>query len=86
MEDNDNKFKIICQYCNVFVTRSERSEELPNITFLHARISTLGLYPEELVPENYHFRWPDRTKTQCINQRLLKEDNGYHKYLSCTDI
>ena len=86
MDEDDNKFKIICQRCNDFVTCSGRRGKLIYINFLHAGMSTLGLYPEEVVSENFCFRWPPRTKMQHIYQNLLKEVNSDHKYLRCTDI
>ena len=49
MEEDDNEFKINCQRCNVFLTCSDRCEELLNITFIHDEMSTLGLYPEMIV-------------------------------------
>ena len=51
MKEEDNQFKITCQCCNDFVTCSGMSGELLNITFIHSRISTLGIYPEEFAPE-----------------------------------
>ena len=47
------------------------------ITFLHDGVSTLELYPRELVP-NIYFLWPNRTKIQRMYQKLLKESNGDH--------
>ena len=49
-------------------------------------MSTLGLYPEELVPENLYFQLPARTKVQHMYQNILKEGNGDHKYLRCLDL
>ena len=49
MEEECNKFKITCQRCNGFVTCSVNSGEVLYITFLHAGMSTIGLYPEDLV-------------------------------------
>ena len=49
MDEDDNKFKITCQCCNGFVTCSVRSGEVLYTNFLHAVISTLGLYPQEIV-------------------------------------
>ena len=43
----------------------------------------IGLYPEEIVPEHFHFQWPDITKMQYIHKSILKEDNDDHKYLKC---
>ena len=50
------------------------------ITFLHAGLYTLGLYPEELGPEKYYFQWPVRTKIQCMYQKFLKEGNGDNSF------
>ena len=55
MEEGVNSFKITCQHCNGFVTFSVRSGELIYITFSHDELYTIGLYPEELVPENFNF-------------------------------
>ena len=79
MEEDDNEFKINCQSCNVFLTCSDRCGELLNITFIHAGMSTLGLYPEMIVPGSCYFKWPARTKIQCIYQIILKEEDGDHK-------
>ena len=46
-------------------------------------MSTLGIYPEELVRENFYFWWPGRTKMQRIYERIFKSFNGDHKYLRC---
>ena len=54
------------------------SEELIYITFLHAGIYSIGLYPEELDPENFYFQWQDRTKVQHMYQ-FKKKGNGDHK-------
>ena len=56
MEEDDNKFKITCQRCNDILTFSGGSGDLLYINFLYAVMSTLGLYPEDLVPENYYFK------------------------------
>ena len=73
MEDDDNQFKIACQCYNGFVTCYDRSGELIYTTFLHSSMYTIGLYPEDLFPENFYFQWPVRTKMKRICQRLLKE-------------
>ena len=86
MDEYDNKFRITFQRCNGFVIWSGSSGELLYMNFLHSGMSTLGLYPEELVQENLYFQWPSRTKIQCMYKRLLKEVNGDHKYLRCTYI
>ena len=62
IEEDNNKFKMNCKRCNGFVTCKVRSGELLYITFIHSGLSTLGLYPEELDPENFYFQWPTRTK------------------------
>ena len=49
-------------------------------------MSTLGLYPKELVPDHLYFQWPDRTKTQHMCQKILKEGDGYHNYLRFPDL
>ena len=56
MEEDDNKFKTTCQRCNDILTCSGGSGDLLYINFLYAVMSTLGLYPEDLVPENYYFK------------------------------
>ena len=53
IEENDNKFKIACKQCNLFVTYKGRSGELIHITFLHDGISTLGLYNGDIDPESF---------------------------------
>ena len=42
-------------------------------------MSTIGIYPEELVSENFHVQWPSRTKTQPLYQKNLREGNGDQK-------
>ena len=49
MEEDGNQFKIICQCCTVVVTCSGRSGELLYITFIRSIMSTLVIYPEDLV-------------------------------------
>ena len=49
-------------------------------------MSTLGIYPEWLVPEHLFFQWIGRTKMHCIYQRILKEVKFNQKYLRCTDL
>ena len=71
-EDNVNQLKITFQHLNDFVTYKESRGELLYITFLHAGFSTLGLYREELDPENFYFQWPSRTKMQRLYQKFLK--------------
>ena len=62
------------------------SGELIYLTFLHYWTSTLVLYPENIVPETFYFQWPARTKIQRLHQNILKEGNGYQKYLMCPDL
>ena len=45
VEEDDNLFKITCQRCNGFVTCKYKSGKLLYVTFLHAVLCTLGLYP-----------------------------------------
>ena len=59
MEEDNNQLKITCQPCNSFVTCSGKSGEILYNTFFHAGVSTLGIYPEELDPENFYFQRPD---------------------------
>ena len=49
-------------------------------------MSTIGLYIKELVPENFYFQRPARTKIQRLYQNTLKEGNVYQKYLRCPDL
>ena len=72
-----------CQRLNGFLTCKVGSVELLYITFLHAGLSTLGLYPEDLDSEIFYFQWPARTKTQRKYQKFSKEGNGNHNFLSC---
>ena len=72
MEEDSIQFKITCKRCNDFVTCSGMSGEIIYITFLHSGMSTLGLYHEELIPENFYFQWPARNKIQLIYKRVLK--------------
>ena len=58
MWEDDNQFKITCQLCNGFVTCSDSSGDLLYITFINYGIYTLGIYPEELVPEITTFFFP----------------------------
>ena len=69
MEKDDNKLKITCQRSNGFVTGKFRSGEMLYIKFIHAILSTVGLYPKELDPEDLYYQWPARTKTQCLYQK-----------------
>ena len=67
MEEDDNKLKITCKHCNSFVTCKDSSGEMIYIPFIRAGLSTLGIYPEELGPENFYFQWPSRIKyNACI--------------------
>ena len=81
MEDDDDQLKITWQLCNGFVTCSGNIGELLYIPFLGAGMSNLGIYLEEIFPENFYFWWPSRTKIQPIYHMLLKEGDGYHKNL-----
>ena len=80
MEEDDNQFNIAYQHCNGFVIFKVRSVEMLYITFLHSVMYNLGLYIEEIVPENLYFQWPSITKMQHMYQKFLKKDNGYHDY------
>ena len=51
MEEDGNRLKITRQRCNSFNTCSGGSGELLYIKFFHAVMYTLGLYPEDIVPE-----------------------------------
>ena len=73
MEEDDNQFKITCQWCNGFVKCSGRSVELLSVTFIHAGFFTLGIYTENLDPDIFYFHCPDRTKMQRLYQKLFKE-------------
>ena len=59
MEEDDTLFKITCQHCNGYVTCKIMSVELLCTTFIHAGLSTILMYPEELDPENFYFQRPD---------------------------
>ena len=83
VDDDDKPSKITCQRCNGYVRCDGKNGELIYITFLHAGMSTLGIYPKELSPEKFFFRWPGRTKMHRIYERIFKEYNGYHNYLRC---
>ena len=85
MEEDGNQLKITCKGCNGFVTCSGRSGELLYFNFLVAEISTLALYPEYILQENFYFQWPSISKIQDMYQKLLKGVNGNHKYLRCPD-
>ena len=67
MEEDDTLFKITCQCCNGFLTCKGRSAELIYITFLRSESYTIVLYPEDLDPEIFYFKWPARKKCNaCI--------------------
>ena len=55
LEEGDNPFKITCKCRNDIVTCSDRSGELLYINCLHYGMYTIGLCPEELVPESFTF-------------------------------
>ena len=86
MEEHDTVLKITCQICNDFVTCKGRSRELLYTNFIHSGWSSFVIYTEEFDPKHFYFQWPSRKKTQRMYQNLLKEGNGYHKYLSCLDL
>ena len=67
IEDDDNQLKIACQHCNGFGSCKVRSGELLYTNFIHAGLSTIELYPEDIDIENFYFRWAARTKyNACI--------------------
>ena len=72
MEKDDNLLKNTCQPFKGFLTCKGRSGELPYINFLHTGLSTLGLYPEELNPENFYLKCPDITKMDHTHKNGLK--------------
>ena len=57
----------------IFLICKSRSKEIIYINFLHSGLSTLGLYHEEIEPENFYSQWPARTKMQCMYQKYLKK-------------
>ena len=81
MEEDGNQLKTTCQRCNDFLTNSCSSIELLYIKFLHSWISTLGLYPEDIISEILCFQCPAKTEMQHLYQNILKEGNGDQKYL-----
>ena len=70
MEEEDNQFNINIQCCDCFVTCSGRSGDLLYITFLHSGMSTIGIYPGDIVPEVFYFWRPVRTKMQRMYQNF----------------
>ena len=62
MDKYDHQIKIICQLFYVVVTSSGMNREIIYITFLNSGMSTLGLYPEYVVPEFFYLQWPARNK------------------------
>ena len=56
MLEDDNQLRITFQRCNGFVTCSAWIAEVLYINFLCAGMSTLGLYPEEIVPGDFYFQ------------------------------
>ena len=68
MEEDNNQLKISCQCCNGFVTYSGSSVILLYITFIRSGFSTLGLYPEELDPENVYSHCPSRKKSMFVSE------------------
>ena len=57
-------FKINCQNCNEYVSLVRKSGKLISINFLHEGMSTIGIYPEGINPQNLFFPLPVRTKMQ----------------------
>ena len=51
-EEDNKPLKINCRLFDGFFTCSEKSGELLYITFIHDEMSTLGIYSEDIVPEN----------------------------------
>ena len=56
------------------------------INFLCAGMSTLGLYPEDIEPENSYSHWPSRKRMQHIYKKFLKEGNDDKRFLRCPDL
>ena len=54
-DDDDKPFKTSCKRSNLFIIFSVKIQELLYINFLRAGMSTIGLNPEELVPELLFF-------------------------------
>ena len=79
MDDVDKLFKITCQCCNGYLICAVRNGELLYITFLHAGMSSIVLYPEDIYLEQFLFQWSGSTKIQCIYKRSLKEVNVDNK-------
>ena len=57
-----------------------RSGEIIYIKFLHDGLSSIGIYSEELDPENFYLQWPARTKIQHMYRKLLKDGNGDNEF------
>ena len=70
--DDDKLFKIAFKCYNGFLRCANKSVELIYITFLHSGMSTLGIFPADLNPVIFFFRWHDRTKINHIYHRLFK--------------
>ena len=86
IDEDTNKLIITCKKFNGFEKCKGRSVELLYITFIHAGLSTTGIYPEDLDPEKFYFQWPARTKMKCFYQEVFKEGDGDHKFLRCPDL
>ena len=53
----DKTLQITCKHFNRYVKLSSKSGELIYTTFLHTGMVSLGLYPEEIDPDNIFFQW-----------------------------
>ena len=54
--DDDKKiFKITCKHCNGYIQCAEKSGEMLYINFIHTGMTSLGLSPEEIYPDNFFF-------------------------------
>ena len=81
MEEDYIRFKITCQQCNGFAKFKHWIALLIYITFICEIFPFLGIYSEEIDPENLYFQWPVRIKMQQFYYNLLREGNGDQKYL-----
>ena len=70
VNDDEKPFIITCQCFNGYVKCAVKSGEIIYITFLHAGMVSLGLYPEELGTHNLFFQWKPKSITQSIYQIL----------------
>ena len=55
LEEDVKKIKITCQSCNGFITCPGRNVELLYINFLRDGMSTIGIYPDDLVRRFFPF-------------------------------